>query len=151
MKRIGPYTIRPRGVSFLLLTGVSTALTGVPRAAGRADNELEKKFARPPVSDRAWVYWWWLNGAASKEGITRDFEEMKRQGIAGALLFDAGEGGPEVPRGPRFMGPEWPRTFQACGAGGRTLRHRAERQPLQRMGLRRPVGNARSTLPKSWS
>ena len=44
-----------------------------------------------------------MNGAASKEGITRDFEEMKQQGIAGALLFDAGEGGIDVPRGPPFM------------------------------------------------
>lgn len=23
------------------------------------------------------------------------------------LLFDAGDGGPEVPRGPAFMSPEW--------------------------------------------
>ncbi len=68
---------------------------------------LEEEFASPPPSARPWVYWWWLNGAASKEGITRDFEEMRKQGIGGALLFDAGEAGPEAPRGPRFMSAEW--------------------------------------------
>jgi len=73
----------------------------------RAGDELEKAFANPPESARVWCYWWWLNGAASKEGITRDFEEMKRQGISGALLFDAGKAGPPAPRGPHFMSPEW--------------------------------------------
>ncbi len=57
--------------------------------------DLARAFQSPPRESYAWCYWWWLNGAASKEGITRDFEEMKKQGIAGALLFDAGEAGPE--------------------------------------------------------
>jgi hypothetical protein len=78
----------------------------------RAGEELEMAFANPPESARAWCYWWWLNGAASKEGITRDFEEMKRQGISGALLFDAGTAGPPAPRGPHFMSPEWRELFK---------------------------------------
>ena len=72
-----------------------------------AEPNLEREFVNPPASARPWCYWWWLNGAASKEGITRDFEEMKKQGIGGALLFDAGEAGPEAPRGPLFMSREW--------------------------------------------
>ena len=78
----------------------------------RAGDELEKAFANPPEAANAWCYWWWLNGAASKEGITRDFEEMKRQGISGALLFDAGEAGPPAPRGPHFMSPQWREMFK---------------------------------------
>ena len=78
----------------------------------RAGDELEEAFAHPPESARAWCYWWWLNGAASKEGITRDFEEMKRQGISGALLFDAGQAGPPAPRGPHFMSPQWREMFK---------------------------------------
>ena len=78
----------------------------------RAGDELEKAFADPPDSADAWCYWWWLNGAASKEGITRDFEEMKRQGISGALLFDAGTAYPPAPRGPHFMSPEWREMFK---------------------------------------
>ena len=84
-----------------VLAGVLVA--GLPAAAG----DLRQEFLSPPPSARAWCYWWWLNGAASKEGITRDFEEMRKQGIGGALLFDAGEAGPEAPRGPEFMSAEW--------------------------------------------
>jgi hypothetical protein len=32
---------------------------------------------------------------------------VKKQGIARALLFDAGEAGPEAPRGPHFMSDQW--------------------------------------------
>jgi hypothetical protein len=78
-------------------------------AAGsvRGEDNLQRQFITPPDAAKAWCYWWWLNGAASKEGITRDFEEMKKQGIAGALLFDAGETGPDAPQGPHFMSPKW--------------------------------------------
>ena len=72
-----------------------------------ADDGLRREFLRPPDSAKVWCYWWWLNGAASKEGITRDFEEMRKQGIAGALLFDAGEAGSDAPRGPHFMSAAW--------------------------------------------
>jgi hypothetical protein len=73
---------------------------------------LEQSFKTPPASAQAWCYWWWLNGQASKEGITRDFEEMKKQGISGALLFDAETGGEAVPLGPAFMSTEWRELFK---------------------------------------
>ncbi|MCX6880374.1 MAG: glycosyl hydrolase [Verrucomicrobia bacterium] len=96
------------------------ALTGLlaGRAAWAAEqpmtarDELARAFACPPAESRPWVYWWWLNGAASKEGITRDFEEMRKQGIGGALLFDAGEAGPDAPRGPQFMSDAWRELFK---------------------------------------
>ena len=31
-------------------------------------------------SAKAWCYWWSLNGAASKAGITHDFDEMQKRG-----------------------------------------------------------------------
>jgi len=58
------------------------------------------------------AYWWWLDSYATREGITKDLEEMKRQGIAGVLLFDAGEGGPDSPKGPLFMSPAWRELFK---------------------------------------
>ena len=73
--------------------------------------DLEKGFANPPDSAKPWVYWWWLDSNASKEGITRDLEEMKRQGIAGALIFDAGEG-KGSPVGPKFMSDPWRELFK---------------------------------------
>ena len=86
--------------------------------AERGHDVTGHAFAHPPDAAKPWCYWWWLNGAASKEGITRDFEEMKKQGIGGALLFDAGEAGPEAPRGPHFMSAAWRRAVQARRARG---------------------------------
>ncbi len=94
--------MRRRIVLVSVLLGGLLAAVSVGAAA-----DLRAGFLAPPDSAKAWCYWWWLHGAASKEGITRDFEEMRKQGIAGALLFDAGEGGVEAPRGTAFMSAEW--------------------------------------------
>ena len=64
---------------------------------------LAQNFQSPPDSARPWVYWFWLNGNITKEGITADLEAMKLQGITGVLLFDAGVGGTNSPKGPVFM------------------------------------------------
>ncbi len=81
-----------------------------PVAAAAAD-ELARGFADPPCAARPWAYWWWLDSYATREGITEDLEEMKRQGIAGVLLFDAGEG-KGSPVGPVFMSPDWRELFK---------------------------------------
>ena len=87
-------------------------LTATLTARGLADDNLAGGFTDPPDTANAWCYWWWLNGAASKEGITRDFDQMRRQGISGALLFDAGAAEPPAPRGPHFMSPQWRELFK---------------------------------------
>jgi hypothetical protein len=89
----------------------AAALAAVAGAAAPRLDALARGFARPPASARPWVYWWWLDSMATREGITRDLEEMKQQGIAGALVFDAGEGH-GTPVGPRFMSPPWRELFQ---------------------------------------
>src|SRR5512147_3001661 len=71
---------------------------------------LEAGFQSPPDSAKPWAYWWWLNGNVTKEGITRDLEEMKRQGINGVLIFHAGEG--KTPVGPKFLSPAWHELFR---------------------------------------
>jgi hypothetical protein len=84
-----------------------------PLAHGGSDTKLLRhSFQQPPDAAKPWAYWWWLDGAASREGITADFEAMKRQGIAGLLLFDAGEGGPGAPKGPLFMSESWREMFR---------------------------------------
>ena len=97
----------------ILLSAYAKARNSNPvPSSGLMASSLEQSFKNPPNSAKAWCYWWWMNGLASKEGITRDFEEMKKQGISGALLFDAESGGPGVPQGPVFMGPEWRELFK---------------------------------------
>lgn len=75
------------------------------------EENLERGFSDPPDSVKPWAYWWWLDGNASAPGITRDLEEMKRQGISGVLIFDAGEG-KGSPVGPVFMSSEWRALFK---------------------------------------
>jgi len=74
-------------------------------------SQLENGFNNPPSESRLRCYWWWLNSMATKESITRDFEEMKAKGYGGASLVDAGSSNYQVAlktaAGPVFMSPEW--------------------------------------------
>ena len=73
-------------------------------------DDMARNFLSPPDSAKPWAYWWWLNGNVTKVGITRDLEEMKRQGINGVLVFQGGT--TTAPPGVRFLSPEWHQLFQ---------------------------------------
>jgi len=47
--------------------------------------ELEQAFRNPPNSARTWVFWDWINGNVSREGITKDLESMKEVGVGGVV------------------------------------------------------------------
>ncbi len=53
-----------------------------------AKDELVGNFLKPPDSARPWVFWFWINGNISKEGITADLEALHRQGIRGLLWME---------------------------------------------------------------
>lgn len=73
-------------------------------------SSIERDFASPPASARPWVYWFWLNGNITREGITADLEAMKRVGIGGALIMEVDVG---VPVGPvDFAGDKWRELFR---------------------------------------
>ncbi|MDR1883346.1 MAG: DNA-binding protein [Prevotella sp.] len=61
----------------------------------RAQN-LEQLWISPPDKARPWVFWYWMQGAVSKEGITADLEAMKEVGLGGAYLMPI-KGAPEKP------------------------------------------------------
>jgi hypothetical protein len=50
-------------------------------------SQLEKDFLHPPESAKPWVFWYWMNGNVSKQGITADLEAMKEVGLGGAYLM----------------------------------------------------------------
>jgi hypothetical protein len=87
-------------------------LFGNGETAADQPGALEQAFVSPPDSSKAWVYWWWLDSAASAAGITADLETMRKQGVSGVLLFDAGLGGRDAPKGPLFMSEEWRVNFR---------------------------------------
>ena len=58
-------------------------------AAWAQPNTFET-FMNPPREARPYVWWHWINGNTSKEGIRKDLAWMDRIGIAGFHQFDAG-------------------------------------------------------------
>ena len=73
------------------------------------DEELTRKFIDPPASAKPQVWWHWMNGNVTREGITADLEAMANVGLGGGILFDAGLGTRwGVPEGTlTFNTPEW--------------------------------------------
>src|SRR5664279_4261017 len=85
------------------LQGITTASVGFcmgvssARPAQAASmQQLTDGFANPPASARPWVYWFWINGNITKEGITADLEAMQRVGIGGVLIMEV-DGSPQGP------------------------------------------------------
>ena len=75
-----------------------------------AVHELAEQFASPPEDARPWVYWFWLDGNLTREGITADLEAMKRVGIGGVLIMEVDQGTP--PGAVHFMSVEWQEMFK---------------------------------------
>ncbi|MBI4891360.1 MAG: hypothetical protein HY821_12105, partial [Acidobacteria bacterium] len=70
-------------------TFLSAALV-TPQIAGSHQTAAawEAEFHRPPAAARPWVYWFWINGNISKEGITADLECLQRSGVGGVLWME---------------------------------------------------------------
>lgn len=80
---------------------------------------LQAGFRNPPDSARPWVYWFVMDGNFTREGITADFEAMKRAGIGGVIFMEVNAG---IPRGPvEFMSPAWRQLFQHAVAESERL------------------------------
>ena len=84
-----------------------------------AADDLERGFSHPPDSARPWVYWFWLNGNITSNGITADLEAMKRVGIGGVLIMEVDQGAPVGPAD--FMGRQWRDLFKHVAAEARRL------------------------------
>src|SRR5437879_3991005 len=80
---------------------------------------LEEEFLHPPDSARPWVYWFWLNGNITSNGITADLEAMKRVGIGGVLIMEVNQGAPVGPID--FMSPRWRDLFKHVVGEARRL------------------------------
>ena len=97
MKLIPPRKVCVPAVVSILVLGL--ALTAM------AEN-LETQFINPPASARPWVYWYFMDGNLSREGMAADLEGMKRAGIGGAIMLEINQNG--IPRGPvDFMSEQW--------------------------------------------
>jgi hypothetical protein len=91
-------------VAALLATGPVTQASGPT---------LEQGFREPPHRAQPRVWWHWMNGNVTKEGIQSDLEWMRRIGVGGFQNFDAGLSTPQiVAERLVFMTPKWKDAFR---------------------------------------
>ncbi len=108
----------------------ATALSACPAwadepAAPSPAPTLESQFQNPPQSARPRVWWHWMNGNISKDGIAKDMAWMKRVGIGGLQNFDANLQTPQiVDKRLVYMTPEWKDAFRFAAS-------EADRQGLE--------------------
>src|SRR6266567_5746462 len=99
-------------LAFVWLTAADLVY-GAPRIA-----DLEQGFRNPPSAARPWIFWFWLNGNITSNGITADLEAMQRVGIGGVIIMEVDQGAPKGPVA--FGSPAWVDLFKhVCGEAGR--------------------------------
>ncbi len=104
-------TLRSAAVSLVALSTLAAPSTGA--IAKAPADALEQGFRTPPDSAKPRVWWHWMNGNITKEGIKADLEWMKRVGIGGFQNFDANLTTPQVvPKRLTYMTPEWKDAFR---------------------------------------
>jgi len=82
-------------------------------ARSAATDALYQGFVSPPPGARPRVWWHWMNGNVTKEGIRLDLEWMKRVGLGGFQNFDASLfGDTVVDKRLVYMTPEWKDAFR---------------------------------------
>lgn len=85
----------------VVILGLSKGLT--------AQDTLQQRFLHPPASAKPWVFWYWMQAAVSKQGITADLQAMKDAGIGGAYLMPIKDTAnpPYIQPAARQLSPEW--------------------------------------------
>lgn len=63
---------------------------------GISGQNLNRFWDTLPEDSKPWTFWYWMQGAVTKEGITADLEAMKEIGLGGAYLMPI-KGVPEKP------------------------------------------------------
>ncbi len=76
-------------------------------------SDLAKGFVQPPHTAQPRVWWHWMNGNITKEGIRKDLDWMKQSGIGGFQNFDASLFTPlAVKEKLVYMTPAWKDAFR---------------------------------------
>jgi hypothetical protein len=98
----------------LAVAAALLALLGVWTVVAQTQGDpLFTGYQNPPDTAKPRVWWHWMSGNITKEGIKADLEWMKRVGIGGFQNFDAGLNTPQiVEKRLVFMTPEWKDAFQ---------------------------------------
>lgn len=94
----------------LVLLIATAAFSQMGRSAPKSS--LQAGFIKPSNAARPRVWWHWMNGNITKDGIRKDLLWMQRSGIGGFQNFDAGLTTPQiVEKRLTYMTPEWKEAF----------------------------------------
>ena len=97
-----------------LIYAIMVLLLVVSAAAPQSNPDpLKSGFENPPEGARPRVWWHWMNGNITKEGIKLDLEWMHRVGLGGYQNFDAALSTPTVVQKRLvYMTSEWKDAFK---------------------------------------
>src|SRR5690606_7130240 len=92
----------------LLYYGCNKKITGSADISdGRA---LRSGFVKPPDAAKLGVYWYFMDGNLSEEGMTKDLASMAKAGIGNLIFLEVNVG---VPRGKvDFLSDRWLELFK---------------------------------------
>ncbi len=102
-------------IAALALSASASAQNDGKATAGgtTAAETLYQEFRNPSKSARPRVWWHWMNGNITKDGIRKDLLWMQKSGIVGFHNFDAGLEVPQiVEKRLAYMTPEWNDAFK---------------------------------------
>jgi hypothetical protein len=100
------------GVRIVFLMALAMLPVRMVMAAEPAD-ALAADFQNPPDTARPRVWWHWMNGNITEDGIAKDLQWMHRIGLGGVQNFDASLSTPQiVERRLIYMSPEWKDAFR---------------------------------------
>ena len=70
-------------------------------------SQMERDFKNPPKEVQTAVYWYWISGNISKEGVIADLYAMKQAGINRAFIGDIGHDGLYTDKSVKIFSDEW--------------------------------------------
>jgi len=114
------------GFFAFLLAGLSASVSVSAQApvvsASQPSDPLRAGFLNPPNGARPRVWWHWMNGNISEEGIKLDLEWMQRVGLGGVTIFEGAINTPQVvPQRLVYMTPEWKQALKTAVTTARQL------------------------------
>ncbi|MBL8205577.1 MAG: glycoside hydrolase [Blastocatellia bacterium] len=98
-------------IGLLVVLGIAGMIS--ERLATAQTDAIRQGFQTPPNAAKPRVWWHWMNGNITKDGIQKDLEWMQRVGIGGFQNFDASLFTPQVvDKRLIYMTPEWKEAFK---------------------------------------
>lgn len=100
--------------SLLVALIIPFLLPLTPTPGHTATATLVERFQSPPDTAKPWVWWHWMNGNISREGITKDLEALRAIGVGGVVLFEESD---RIAPGPvRYLSAEHFALIEHAGA-----------------------------------